>query len=169
MSSLQPRKVREISLLRRKKLHGRGYDRCYVPFLARRPAGAPAGGGAPGSGLPTFQLHTRQPYSLPGASQSYGDSHDPHLPDLPGLRGRERLRIFIHAAAYILMHSIRERALKGICMEKASILSIRERLLLCAVSVRTLKTKVILDFAKHHPMKDELRHMIHYYSIRDVG
>ena len=36
-------------------------------------------------------------------------------------------------------------------------------------SVRTLKTKVILDFAKHHPMKDELRHMLHYYSIRDVG
>lgn len=80
-----------------------------------------------------------------------------------------RLRIFIHAAAYILMHSIRERALKGTGMEKASILSIRERLLLCAVSVRTLKTKVIIDFAKHHPMKDELRHMLHYYSIRDVG
>ena len=80
-----------------------------------------------------------------------------------------RLRIFIHAAAYILMHSIRERALKGTGMEKASILSIRERLLLCTVSVRTLKTKVIIDFAKHHPMKDELRHMLHYYSIRDVG
>ena len=71
--------------------------------------------------------------------------------------------------AYILMHSIRERALKGTGMEKASILSIREMLLLCAVSVRTLKTKVIIDFAKHHPLKDELRHMLHYYSIRDVG
>ena len=54
-------------------------------------------------------------------------------------------------------------------MEKASILSIREKLLICAVSVRTLKTKVILEFAKHHPMKDELRHILHYYSIRDVS
>ena len=80
-----------------------------------------------------------------------------------------RLRIFIYAAAYILMHSLREKALRGTSLEKASILTIRERLLLYAVSVRILKTKVILDFAKHHPMKDELRHTLHYYSVRDVS
>lgn len=80
-----------------------------------------------------------------------------------------RLRIFIYAAAYILMHSIREKALRGTSLEKASILTIREKLLLYAVSVRILKTKVILDFAKHHPMKAELRHTLHYYSLRDVS
>ena len=80
-----------------------------------------------------------------------------------------RLRIFIYAAAYILMHSMRERALRGTSLEKASILTIREKLLLYAVAVRILKTKVILDFAKQHPMKEELRHTLHYYSIRGVG
>ena len=80
-----------------------------------------------------------------------------------------RLRIFIHAAAYILLHSMRERALRGTRLEKASILTIREKLLLYAVSVRILKTKVILDFAKHHPMKEELRHTLHYYSVKDVS
>ena len=80
-----------------------------------------------------------------------------------------RLRIFMHAAAYILMHSIRERALRGTSLEKASILTIREKLLLYAVSVRVLKTKVILDFARQHPMKDELKHTLHYYSVRGVG
>ena len=80
-----------------------------------------------------------------------------------------RLRIFIYAAAYILMHSIRERALRGTRLEKASILTIREKLLLYAVSVRILKTKVILDFAKHHPMKDELRHTLYYYSVKDIS
>ena len=79
-----------------------------------------------------------------------------------------RLRIFIYAAAYILMHSMRERALRGTSLEKASILTIREKLLLYAVSVRILKTKVILDFAKQHPMKEELRHTLHYYSVRDI-
>ena len=78
-------------------------------------------------------------------------------------------RIFIYAAAYILMHSIREKALRGTSLEKASILTIREKLLLYAVSVRILKTKVILDFAKHHPMKAELKHTLHYYSLRDVS
>ena len=78
-----------------------------------------------------------------------------------------RLRIFIYAAAYILMHSLRERALRGTRLETASILTIREKLLLCAVSVRILKSKVILNFAKCHPMKDTLVHSLHYYSVRD--
>ena len=80
-----------------------------------------------------------------------------------------RLRIFIHAAAYVLMHSMRERALRGTSLERASILTIREKLLLCAVSVRVLKTKVILDFAKHHPMREEIMHTSHYYSVRDIS
>ena len=80
-----------------------------------------------------------------------------------------RLRIFIHAAAYVLMHSMRERALRGTRLERASILTIREKLLLCAVSVRVLKTKVILDFAKHHPMREEIMHTLHYYSVRDIS
>ena len=80
-----------------------------------------------------------------------------------------RLRIFIYAAAYILMHSMRERALRGTSLEKASILTIREKLLHYAVSVRILKTKVILDFAKCHPMKNELTHTLHYYSVRDIS
>lgn len=59
-----------------------------------------------------------------------------------------KLRIFIHAAAYILMHSMRENALRGTRLEKASILTIRETLMIYAVSVRILKSKVCLDFAK---------------------
>jgi len=80
-----------------------------------------------------------------------------------------RLRIFIYAAAYILMRSIRERALRGTRLEKASIITIREKLLLYAVAVRILKTKVILDFAKHHPMRDELQHTLYYYSVKDIS
>jgi hypothetical protein len=75
-----------------------------------------------------------------------------------------RLRIFIHAAAYSLMHSIRERALKYTSMERASLLTIRERLLLMAVSVRQLKHKVIIDYPKYNPVIDVLRHALNFYS-----
>ena len=80
-----------------------------------------------------------------------------------------KLRIFIHAAAYILMHSIRENALHGTRLEKASILTIREKLMLYAVSVRILKSKVCIDFAKNNPMNAELIHALHYYNNRDYS
>ena len=75
-----------------------------------------------------------------------------------------RLRIFIHAAAYVLMHSLRERALKRTEMEYASLLTIRERLLLMAVSVRRLKNKIIIDYPKFNPVIDVLRHALEFYG-----
>lgn len=76
-----------------------------------------------------------------------------------------KLRIFIHAAAYVLMHSIRERALCNTKLERATLLTIRERLLLTAVSVRVMKSKVTLDFAMYNPMADELRHALLFYQL----
>ena len=75
-----------------------------------------------------------------------------------------RLRIFLYAAAYILMLSVREKALRGTRLEKASILSIREKLMLYAVSIRIHKNKICVDFARHNPMNAELAHALHYYS-----
>ena len=79
-----------------------------------------------------------------------------------------KLRIFIHAAAYVLMHSIRERALFGTKLEKATLLTIRERLLLTAVCIRVMKSKVILDFAMYNPMADELRHALLFYQYNHL-
>ena len=67
------------------------------------------------------------------------------------------------------MHSIRENALHGTRLEKASILTIREKLMLNAVSVRILKSKVCIDFAKNNPMNAELIYALHYYNYRDYS
>ena len=75
-----------------------------------------------------------------------------------------RLRIFLYAAAYILMLSVREKALRGTRLKKVSILSIREKLMLYAVSIRIHKNKICVDFARHNPMNAELAHALHYYS-----
>ena len=73
------------------------------------------------------------------------------------------LRTFLHATAYVLMHSLRERAFEGTPLEKATLLTIRERILLTAVCVKISKTKVILDFAMYNPMADELRHALLFH------
>lgn len=75
-----------------------------------------------------------------------------------------RLRIFLHAAAYIIMHSIREHGLKGTILEKSTLLEIREKLLLTAVSIRILKKSIVLDYGKYNPMDRELRHLLHFYE-----
>lgn len=75
-----------------------------------------------------------------------------------------KFRTFIYAAAYVLMHSIRGRALAGTSLENATLLGIRERLLLVAVCVRVLKTKIVLEYAKYNPMGKELRHALTFYG-----
>lgn len=75
-----------------------------------------------------------------------------------------RLRIFLHGMAYNLMLSFRERALKGTELENATLLTIREKILLTAVSVRVLKTKVVLDYSRSNPMKKELIHAMRFYE-----
>jgi hypothetical protein len=74
-----------------------------------------------------------------------------------------RLRIFLYAAAYVLMHSLREHALKDTSLEKASLLRIREQLLLTAVCVKVFKSKIVLIYAKNNPMRSELLHVLRYY------
>ena len=75
-----------------------------------------------------------------------------------------KLRTFIHAAAYVLMHSIRERVLYGTSLENATLLSIREKFLLTAVCVRVMKTKVSLEYAMYNPMEKELRQAMLFYE-----
>ena len=75
-----------------------------------------------------------------------------------------RLRIFIHAAAYILLHSLRMRALKNTSLERASLLTIREKLLLFTVNIKVLKSKIVLEYAKNHPMWVEFYRALQFYQ-----
>lgn len=75
-----------------------------------------------------------------------------------------RMRIFLHAAAYILLHSIREEGLEGTTLEKATLLEIRGKILLTAVSLKIRKRSIELGFGKYNPMDRELRHLLHFYG-----
>ncbi len=75
-----------------------------------------------------------------------------------------RMRIFLHGMAYNLMLSLRDRALRGTSLEKATLLTVRERILLTAVSVKVFKTKVVIEYPKCHPMHEELAHALRFYQ-----
>lgn len=75
-----------------------------------------------------------------------------------------RLRVFLHAAAYVLLHSFREQALRNTPLEKASLLRIREQLLLTAVCVKVLKSKIVLVYARNNPVRSELLHVLRFYK-----
>lgn len=80
-----------------------------------------------------------------------------------------RFRIFMHAAAYMVMHRLRMEAMKGTKCETSALKTIRDKVLHCAVSVRVLKTKVVIDYAKYNPMNPILRAAMRYYALRQAG
>jgi len=67
-----------------------------------------------------------------------------------------QFRLFMHCAAYVLIHSFREYTLSGTEFAQCTISTFRERFILCAVSVMEKKSVIKLQFAYDHPMKEEI-------------
>lgn len=63
-------------------------------------------------------------------------------------------RLFLHSAAYVIMHALREKALAGTCFANAQFDTIRLRLLKIGAEVRELKTKLHFTLPSSYPLKD---------------
>jgi len=74
-------------------------------------------------------------------------------------------RLFMHSAAYVLMHALRDKALAGTELAKAQFDTIRLRLLKIGAEVRELKTKLIFRLPSSHPKKDLLQTMLHNLAL----
>jgi len=68
-------------------------------------------------------------------------------------------RLFLHSAAYVLMHTLREKALAGTDLAKAQFDTIRLRVLKIGAEVRELKTKLLFRLPASCPAKDLLKTM----------
>lgn len=64
-----------------------------------------------------------------------------------------QFRLFLHSAAYQIMHELRHRVLKGSELASAQFDTIRLRLLKVAAQVRVLKTKIVFHLPVHFPLK----------------
>ena len=67
-----------------------------------------------------------------------------------------QFRLYLHCAAYVIMHSFQEDMLTGTEIENSTITTMREKLLLNAVSIDEKKTCVRLRFSKKTPMMPEM-------------
>ena len=76
-----------------------------------------------------------------------------------------QFRLFVHAAAYVLLHTLKETVLKGTCLYNASILTLQQKILSGAVHVRTLKTKIRIEFSDKHPYRNELSLAFQRFSL----
>jgi len=57
-----------------------------------------------------------------------------------------QFRLFLHAVAYVILLGIKEKSFDGSVLENASILTIREKIMLTAIHIRVLKTKIKIEF-----------------------
>ena len=67
-----------------------------------------------------------------------------------------QFRLFLHCAAYALLHAFRTDLIVGTTLEGCTLITLRERLILCAVSIIEMKTKIKLQLSQRHPMMTEM-------------
>lgn len=65
--------------------------------------------------------------------------------------GANQFRVFLHAAAYILLWHVRRAQLAGTVAEDWTTRSLQLRILKSAVHVREMKTKIKIEFKDDHP------------------
>lgn len=67
-----------------------------------------------------------------------------------------QLRLFLHSAAYVLMHALRENILKGTELARAQFDTIRLKILKVGAKVREMKTRIKLHLPSSFPYKSIL-------------
>ncbi|MDR0795895.1 MAG: IS1380 family transposase [Tannerella sp.] len=67
-----------------------------------------------------------------------------------------QFRLFLHAAAYVIYLGLKQNMFTGTDLQTASIQTIREKIILTAVHIRVLKTKIKIEFPEHHPYRGVL-------------
>jgi hypothetical protein len=67
-----------------------------------------------------------------------------------------QFRLLLHAAAYVVLLGIKQKHFHSTALELATIQTIREKILLTAVHIRVLKTKIKVEFPVNHPYRNLL-------------
>ena len=76
-----------------------------------------------------------------------------------------QFRLFLHAAAYVLLHGIKSEIFPGTNLKNACILTLRKKVLLTAVHIRNLKTKVKIEFPQNHPFRADLEKILYRFEV----
>jgi len=95
-----------------------------------------------------------------GCMENYIKEHKTHLhSDRTSCShfAANQLRLFLHGAAYVLMHTFRAIGLKGTKLAKAQFNTIQNKILKIGTRVEEMVTKVRFHFPTNFPFKDIIR------------
>ena len=67
-----------------------------------------------------------------------------------------QLRLFLHSAAYVLIHTLQKEVLKGTQYHNSTMKTIQLKLIKVAAYVKEMKTKVKIEFPKACPTEEVL-------------
>jgi hypothetical protein len=67
-----------------------------------------------------------------------------------------QFRLFLYAAAYVVFPGIKQKLFPDSALASASIQNKRKKILLTAVHIRVLKTKIKIEIPAYHPYRDLL-------------
>ncbi len=65
-----------------------------------------------------------------------------------------QFRLFMHAAAYVLMHTLRDKTLANTSLAKATFKTIREKIIKVGAFIHNLKTKIKIELPACYPYKE---------------
>jgi hypothetical protein len=76
-----------------------------------------------------------------------------------------QFRLFLHSTAYVLLHGIKSEIGPGTDLKDVCILTLREKILLTAVHIRNLKSKVKIEFPQNHPYRIDLEKILYRFAV----
>jgi hypothetical protein len=76
-----------------------------------------------------------------------------------------QFRFFLHSAAYLFMHSLRDNLLRATALATAQFETIRLRLLKCAAIVESSARRVIFHLPQHFPLKEIYRRAATVFAV----
>ena len=68
-----------------------------------------------------------------------------------------QFRLFMHAAAYVLLLEAKQILFRGCELSHATIFTFREKVILTAVRIKEFKTKIKVEFVRDHPIRAMMR------------
>jgi len=79
--------------------------------------------------------------------------------------GANQFRLFLHSAAYVLIHALKTEVLKGTPFADATFETIRNRILKIRAQVRELKTRIKIELPQSFVLKDILMNSLGIFKI----
>ena len=76
-----------------------------------------------------------------------------------------QFRVFLHSAAYVLIHALKTNILKHTQWANATIETIRLRLFKIGAQVRELKTRIKIELPTSYPLKETLRRSFQIFEL----